>query len=61
MGEKNERFVLKEHFLDGTPEEQERRVKEWLGLRLDQTFADITFTPEEEEKYKDIFAKVDTW
>ena len=25
MGEKNERFVLKEHFLDGTPEEQERR------------------------------------
>lgn len=37
MGEKNERFVLKEHILDGTPEEQERRVKEWLGLRPDQT------------------------
>ena len=47
--------------LDGTPEEQDRRLKEWFGLRPDQSFSEITFTPEEEEKYKDLFAEVDKW
>ena len=46
---------------DGTPEEQDRRLKEWCGLRPDQSFSEITFTPEEEEKYKDLFAEVDKW
>lgn len=61
MDTKNEKFVLKEHILDGTPEEQDRRFKAWLGLRPDQSYSEITFTPEEEEKYKDIFAEVDKW
>lgn len=45
--------------LDGTPEEQDRWLKEQLGLRPDQSYSEITFTPEEEEKYKELFAELD--
>lgn len=35
--------------LDGPIEEQDRRFKEWLGLRPDQSYDDLVITEEEEE------------
>jgi len=45
--------------LDGTEEEQNAFLKKMFGLRPDQSFSEITFTPEEEEKYKELFAELD--
>nr|DAE04365.1 MAG TPA: hypothetical protein [Siphoviridae sp. ctc6d98] len=35
--------------LDGTPEEQDKRFKEWLGLRPDQSYDDLVISEEELE------------
>ena len=47
--------------LDGTDEYQNKKSKEFCGLHPEQSYSEITFTPEEEEKYKDLFAEVDKW
>lgn len=51
----------KKVILDGTEEYQNKKSKEFCGLRPEQTYSEITFTPEEEEKYKEVFAEVDKW
>lgn len=35
--------------LDGTPEDQDRRFKEWLGLRPDQSYEELVISEEELE------------
>lgn len=42
-------------------EYQNKKSKEFCGLHPEQSYSEITFTPEEEEKYKDLFAEVDKW
>lgn len=40
----------REVILDGTSEEQDRRLKEWFGLRPDQSFDDLELPDDEDEK-----------
>ena len=47
--------------LDGTPEEQDKRFKEWLGLRPDQSYDDLVISEEELEKCRYNYKGKDTY